>query len=503
MILFKDNPNLDLSIINTHNGEKEYKVNCKKIKGEYFRINEDCFLVEGKWYRLKSGLIALDYETGNYVLDKRLVSGVVSFKEDGSPIMGKFTPNPYNNVVYETRNGTQYICLNSEILINSGRIEDFSLGVWYDKNHPAAALAQVPRNILDHTGKGYSIEDNSVEFKQKIDLYNKYKPVMSKNLLMYSKFLGDTTFGVELECSHGTLPDNIQNRTGVVICRDGSLKDENGMPGPEFVTIPLQGAKGLQTISTLCKELTKRTKININCSLHIHFGNIPTSRAYLVSLYKLCYKIQNEIFTMFPYYKANPDGVKNKNYNKKLPSLYMSRIAESCSKEDYNRFINGTYYKIFSWLTEGYTPDAERNRKNRRHPTTTKWERHARYYWINFMNTIFSERNTLEFRLHGPTTNQQKVVNWLFICNAILKYTHSHQSKILSSNCTITLNEILDYYERFGNDGKFLSEYLKAYVSSRKDMFLNDYKNNDHISYWDIDGDKDYEFIYKNIKNLF
>lgn len=502
---YRDNPNLGFEVVDTDSGQKEYKINCRKIASAFYRIHEECFPINDKWYRVKSGLIEFDNETKSWVLvsGSKLVKGILSF--DPTATFGKFAPNPYNNCIYEDLNGQQHICINTDILIQSGRIEDFSTGIWYDKTHTAAKRAQTPRNIVDHTHKGYNIEDNKEEYPRKMELYKNYKVQLNKNVSQYGHMLGDTTFGLEIEAAAGNLPDNLQNRYGIVICRDGSLKDEEGRPGPEFVTVPMQGAKGLQTTNLIGGALTKRTRLNINCSLHNHFGNLPTSRMYLVSLYKLGVKLQNEMFTMFPFYKAKPDGIKanNKNYCQKLPTLSIKNMTDKVGKEEFDKYINNSYTKIFSWLSDGYVPDMSRNRKNKKHPVAAKWERHGRYYWINFMNTIFSERNTIEFRLHGPTTNSQKMINWLFICNAILKYANTHAHNIILSNSEISLKEVLKYYKQFGENGKFLSEYLNAYVEHRKEAFLADYKRGDYRSDWDFTKDSDYVFTYNNISQLF
>lgn len=503
MILYQDNPNLEKKVVETFNKQKEYRCNCWKIKGLYYVINKDAFEVEGVRYRLNSGLITYDHELKKMVVlkGKNLTKGIVDFK-DGFPIYGFFSANPYNNC--QVADKLSHFAINSDILIANKYGENFSTGVWYPLKSVSVKDLQTPHNSNDYTTKGYNIEDNTGEFLTKIELYKNFTPELSKDVRRYGKMLGDTTFGFELECSKGYLPDNLQNQNGVVICRDGSLNDENGKPGPEFVTIPMHGAKGLQTISNIAKELSKRTALDIKCSLHIHLGNIPTTRMYLVSLYKLACKLQNEIFQMFPFYKTNPEGIKQKNYNKKLPSLDILNIPKNLNKEQFEEFINSSYKVIFSWLAEGYVPDININRKRKQHPVNQKWNRKSRYYWLNFMNTIFSERNTIEFRLHTPTTNQQKIVNWLFICNAIIKFVSVHTSKILTNKEPITLNDVLDYYgESFGQRGKFLSEYLKAYVKERKDMFFKDFCEDNKTSDWDITNDKQYEFVYNNVKHLF
>lgn len=506
MIYYEQNPNLGGKIVDTKSGKKEYRRNCRKIKGEYYIAGVDCHCVDGKWYRVKSGLIVFDHATKNWVKAEgsKLAHGVVGF-EKGIPVIGNFTPDKYFNPLVNTREYGKLPSINDEILISNGYAEDISTGVWFSTKEVAVKKLQTPSNAVDHTKKGYNIEDNKAEFKNKIELYDRFNPIMSKDVRVYGRMLGDTTYGLEIECAKGYMPEHIQNRNGVIICRDGSLNDENGKPGPEFVTIPLKGAKGLQTVSNICKELTKRTVIDIKCSLHVHLGNLPTTRIYLISLYKLALRIQNEVFTMFPLYKIDSKGLKNKNYNQKLPTLGMMTIPPSATKEEFEEYINDNYEKLFSWLSEGYYPDATYNRKKKKHPAgTQKWNYHSRYYWLNFINTIFSERNTVEFRLHTPTTNVQKTINWLFICNAIVKYANTHANKILNTKDEITLNDVLNYYaDTYPTRGKFLSDYLKEYVRQRKELFYNDYVKGDYISNWDITGDKDYVFSFGNVTHLF
>ena len=505
-IYYSDVPNLNKRTVTTYNGEKEYRANCRKIKGLLYVMGKSCFEIDGLWYRIDSGLIDKDYETGEYFViknNKNRINGVVGFEPNTKiPIMGFFTKNPYKNCQVHV-NGTTLMCFNEELLIGNNFAENFSTGVWFNLKEVNVKKLQTPANVVNNMNKGYNIEDNAEEFAEKVDLYNKYSPELTKDVRRYGRMLGDTTYGVEIECAKGFLPEHIQNRTGIVICRDGSLNDESGKPGPEYVTIPLQGAKGLQSLCDAVKEISKRNIINLNCSLHIHIGNIPTTRLYLVSLYRLAYKIQNELFQMFPFYKTNPEGVKKKNYNQKLPSLEIMNIESTINKDDFTSYIFNGYSGLFSWLSEGYRPDHNVNRKLKNHPVSQKWNRHSRYYWLNFMNTIFSNRNTIEFRLHTPTTNVQKTVNWLFICNAIVRYANIHSNKILFGKAPITLNEILGYYESFGQRGAFLTEYLRAYVAERKKYMLNDIMNGDKVSISDLEKDKQYLFSYNGVTHLF
>lgn len=501
---YNENPNLGIKKVVTVTGETEYRQNCRKIKGQYYVMNKDCFKIGELWIRTDSGLIEKDHKKGTWVLKKyaqlNLAHGVVGFSPEGRAIMGYYTPDPYDNCIIDL-DGLKHGAISADMLIQNGYAEDFSTGMFYPPKNIKAL--QTPRNEVDHTAKGYNLEDNTYEYLNKTKLFSEYKRSLSKDVLSYAKMLGDISFGIEIECAKGYLPDFIQNRTGVVICRDGSLNDGNGKPGPEFVTIPLRGAQGLQNIKDICQELTKRTEIDIKCSLHLHIGNLPTTRMFILSMYKLCSKIQNEMFTMFPYYKTNPEGIKHKNYNQKLPSLSIYSADSSMDKDDFIEYVNSNYKKLFSWLAEGYQPDDRYNRKNKVHPIKDKWGRHSRYYWMNLMNVIFSDRNTIEFRLHTPTTNFQKVLNWLFICNAIVKYANTHAKQILLSRNGITINEILDYYKQYGTRGEFLSRYLNAYVMERKELFYKDYLIGDYISEWEMRKDKEYTFTYENVNYLF
>lgn len=249
IISFKDDPSLGFKTVKTVNGETEYRRNCKKITKNgtvgYYVINKDCFEVDGTWYRVASGLIVFDAEKNAWVLKKgaNLIEGVIGVEKNGKPKMGHYTPNPYKNTSANFGAFGVLPVINTDVLIESGFVENFSTGIWFPPGSASAEKLQTPKNAVDHRNKGYNIEDNAVEFEQKKKLFAEFVPQMSKDVMPFGKMLGDTTFGIELECSKGFLPEHIQNQTGVVICRDGSLRDENGMPGPEYVTVPMGGLR--------------------------------------------------------------------------------------------------------------------------------------------------------------------------------------------------------------------------------------------------------------------
>lgn len=503
MILYRQNPNLKLKTVRRVNGDLEYLRNCRKIKDKYYLVDEDCFLIEGKWYSKNSKLVTTDHETGKFVVINKtpLTYGIIGINSDGSERMGYFTENKYKNVWAHTGQFRDVRALNTEILLKGNFIESLGKGVWHFKG--SLNKEQIARmNRIDEkkvwTNKGYNIEDNVDEFKEKMAMYAKAPIKVTANAVKYGKFLGDITFGSEIETGSGFIPDHIQYQTGVVICRDGSIDNA------EYVTVPYSGPKGLCTLDLLAKYMSERTSINIKCAFHIHLGTLPTDRLFIVSLYALSIKIQEELFKMFPYYKTEPEGIKAKNYTKKTRKLGIGMYDKSMTKAQFTEYIDDSYYRIATFLNDGNNPGPDFNRRNNNHRQRNKWERVQRYYWLNFMNMFFSPRRTMEFRLHQATTNGQKMINWLFMCNAIVKYAEANALAILGSAENIPLKNVLNYYaDTFKTkDAKFLSAYLNAYVKDRTQYFQKDWARKDYQSFAEQDEDKSYEFVYEGVKKL-
>lgn len=404
MVYYKDNKNLArLKTVTTIKGDTEYRMNTKYVREKYYTINRDVFQFDDKWYTIDSGNIVFDHELGTYILKNRtmgLIRGIVANPETGKLEIGYFTPNPYNNVPTNSNEFGKVTAINHEIIEEEGWFEDLGTNSWLnDKDYPGAYKLQRRkiRNDRGFTDRGYNIEDNN-DYPTKVKLHDKYPMVISAKAKEMSKYLGDITFGVEVELHRGCLPDYIKNRLGIVVCRDGSL---NG--GAELVSIPLGGAKGLQTLVNLSEELQERGEIGIDCSYHIHFGNIGTDKLSIISLYRLCRNIQNELFTMFPYYKVDPSGIKQKNYTKKLLKLNINSLKDP-SKEAYELYLQDSWAKLFDFFAEGKITLEQFNKKTREHPIQRKWEHKNRYYYFNFLNMFFGHRHTVEARLNkiGP-----------------------------------------------------------------------------------------------------
>jgi hypothetical protein len=453
----------------TFNGQLAERGQCKKIKNKYYVKNKDCFLINDVWYRIDSGLIGLNHTTQKWellsTLTKTCIKGVVGVNNDVL-VFGYFESNPYDNVIVAADiigSGRTHTCINSTVLLGSSYIEVVSLGVYsIIPRHKAAAIL----NQIDHKENGYNIEDNQDEMLLKTELFNNYKSDIPKNIYHVSKFIKGYRFGAELEAAAGYMPRNLQNRTGVVICRDGSLHG-----GPEYTTIPLSGAKGIKALLDIAEYMAPRHVINQDCSYHLHISGMPTSRTYIVALYRLSRMIQDDVFKMFPKYKTEYKIVKDKDYNKKLKSLQISNYTGETTFQEY---VNENYYSIFTFLSNGVFPCDKYNRTNKNHPQPQKWNRINRYYWINFMNLFFSNRDTVEFRLHHGTMNAYKIINWLFMCVAMVKYAEIHMSELLIQDRVVTIIDVLSIYgTSYGKGGINLSNYLINYYKERVATFAN------------------------------
>lgn len=378
MILYEENPNIKDKIVKTINNKDEYRRNCiyRLSNKKYYVKNKDCFLIENHWYRTDSEHVIFDEETKTWTLRKnipKMKKGFVRF-EKGNPVIGFFSKNPYTNVIVRLRNGEVIYSINSQILLENGYFEDIANLIWLktsDYKKEDISYYSSIRNERNFHDRGYNIEDNSVDYSIKCDLYEKYPLVVSKKAKDLSKYLGNLTFGLEIETSQGNLCDTIQSRHGLVICRDGSIS------GAEFVTIPLTGAKGLQNVDSVCSELSARTLIDLGCSVHVHFGNIRRDKLFIAAFYTLSRKIQNELFTMFPYYKTNHKGVKKKNYTQKLPKLGIYPLVEK-NKESFDAYLSDVHVRLFDFLCDNTIPISKFNKKTREHPVRNKWDQHNR-----------------------------------------------------------------------------------------------------------------------------
>lgn len=485
--------------VETFDGKIVLLKDCKKLNGLYYVKDVDCVFIGDKWYLKTESYIKYDEEIKKWILDKsgKLTNGIIGFKDDDSnePIMGYYSRNRFKNCLVYTANKNQYSCINYDLIDKKVYKEVL--------NQQTMTFAPV---IIHHyfgeklqkfhfEKQGYNIEECGDFIEQKQN-YAAFNTVIEKSTLKVSKLLGGLSFGCESETECGLLPNNIKNQLGVVICKDGSIEYS-----PEYVTVPYSGAKGLQSLKNFFVELENRCTTNHKCSLHYHFGNTRKDREFVLALYKLFHDIQGELFKMLPYYKKYYKGYKKQNYTKPLVNIIP--MYDRNGNDSYKSYINKTYIELFKYLNSGILPGSDYNRKNHNHSQgNTKWNISTRYSALNFIPMLFSNRETVEFRMLQGTVNKTKGINWFFICLAILKYADKNSTKILTDLYKEnTLKEVLSVYPE--SSGFQLSEYLYSYYVNRVSYHENRIKNGDLLSEREYTDEKNFRFTAAGVTDIY
>jgi len=324
-------------------------------------------------------------------------------------------------------------------------------------------------------------EDSSQESEIEKDIkkyYSNYNILTNENLDKVSKLLDNKTFGIEYETSKGYIPKRYLYKTGLVPLRDGSLDG-----GIEYTSLPMSGSKGLQNVINQCKTLRKYCLIDDKCSLHVHIGNVPRTKEFGIALYMLFSRIQSELFEIIPPYKRDLEWIsrRGKDYCKTLRTLRIN--SKSLVDKDDNlisKEVDKAFSTLFLFLTENHPETDKFNFSSGVHPKhgQGKWNYKSRYYALNLINLYFSKYKTVEFRMHTPTMSFDKTLNWLLICNAIVRYAELNYVKIFKGQEKIDLTEIIyGYYDNFGkNDfdketAKNVADHLLSYIDNKKEEF--------------------------------
>ena len=458
---------------------------CRLIKKEYYKKGNvkvensgGCYLVNDKWYRDTTGYIVYEYSTQSYVLKSSndVIKGIVDIIDDNGKetIKEGYILSSANTDVIRVRhvNKPEIISLTDKVYNSQIFVEDISSGdVWFrdglsrDDIHSLTSIKQPNRSYKNSLS--YTIDD-------RIDRAIKtYKDGLKKQVIpqgIASHFrntgLSEYTFGVEFETTAGRLSDRLNSELGLVPVRDGSVA------GLEYATVPYQGVAGFNTITKVCDELTKRTRTDSNCSLHVHVGGIPRTMEYLTALFKVLCLVEKEMYGMFPSYKENNRGYKNKNYTKPLPKLpifqKLDRIINSNN-------IKENFSYIFEYLSGGqnFSNNYRSLDDVKGHPSdpngTRKWSISGRYHWVNLIPIIFGNKKTVEFRVHTSTMDKNKVRPYIMLCMGILDYVKHNQEVILSSrigslaldnlisNTTLSNNEKDDVYNYVYERTRFIN----------------------------------------------
>jgi hypothetical protein len=466
----------------TIDGTTKPKQDCRRMGGEFYLKGEinvensgQCYYINGKYYKYNTGYIVFDHRVGQYIIKNtdKLQEGVVRIEANGNLVMGFFTREENGAIIttLEDPTGNTYVCLNKEILENTHYIENLYTGRYSHRLFTRVEhflnpgnVSSTLKNTLPYDSRG-AMDDLMAYHK------NHHKPKISKEVKLYSPILGDLTFGVEYETTKGQIPPTKCKELGLIALKDGSIV------GLEYATIPLQGEKGLQTLINGIVELRKYTSYDKDCSLHFHIGNIPRTEEFFLAVWKVLCTLENPMFGLFPLYKKYNFGVKRKHYTKPLPIVEtLFQMDKVITKDN----IKSNFGILYNYLSMGQPYSSVKNDLNNvmSHPSdphgNSKWNIRSRYHWVNLIPLLFGNKETIEFRLHTPTYDLDKIVNYLVLCTSIINFAKNNTKAILTQPeilMNLNLGDVVYKISGQMNSVEInrFADYVYAYIGHRRD----------------------------------
>lgn len=433
-------------VVTINNEELPISV-CRKFESGYYKIGEvniensgDCYLIGGKYYRIETGQVVFDHELQEYVIkNDSVVNGIIEFEKCGYNL-GYFSLSN-KNILTHTPNG-DYFTFN-ENLFKKTRLyrERLSNGEYYHiEMLDSKEFNKIKTPAIEYKHSlPYDSKDVLDDF---LAVYKDLEVPINPNIKKYAPILKDLTFGLEFETTAGYIPNRQINNLGLIPLRDGSIA------GIEYVSVPLSGTKGLQTTVNIANVLAKKTKFDNTCALHVHIGGVPRTKEFILAFFKLTCFVQDDIYKMFPLYKKYNFKVKNKNYSKPYDLFYfLSRMDSIITDKN----IDENFDVLFRYLSMGHSFSEVGNdlEKVKNHPADPdghqKWNIRTRYYLHNLIPLIFGNKKTVEFRIHTPTFDSNKIIPFIFMNGLLVQFAMDHTNEILADK------NFLVKYDNFKN----------------------------------------------------
>jgi len=365
------------------------------------------------------------------------IEGIVDW--NNGPIFGKFTPNIKKNIKLVVRpRSSIYIGLSEEIAIKANMsIEE---GIFYESLYDKI---KIDNNHYYEFNLPYRTKDFPFYIKH---LYNP-KTANNNFIKNYYDLVGpllNYTWGVEIETSKGRLPIKDCIDTNLFPLRDGSIS------GIEYTTPVIDSFNSFYTLKEgLDKLKLTGHKINEQCSLHVHVGGIKEEE--ISFLYSVLINIEKRIYEIFPPTYIKTSIFKRRDYNNPL-----KRFPEINNQVIFDYLANAT-------IKYGFYSSHPRDPHNDR-----KWEISDRYKIVNFIPYFFSENKTVEFRIHTPTLNFDKILLWIMFINSIL-YWVRHNKQLPDS-----ISQIINYCYKSEISNKLIKYLLlrkKWYKKVNRDKY--------------------------------
>jgi hypothetical protein len=215
------------------------------------------------------------------------------------------------------------------------------------------------------------------------------------------------TFGIEFETAGGYLPQHQLYELGLIPLRDGSIT------GIEFATVVLKGNAGLNLLKQQIENLDQHTIFDKDCSLHMHLGNFTLNGNVLLAV--------NNLFV-------------NSNIQRYLPELtfYTNMYKTNTEKNYCERNSRFTSFEEMYFYLVGRNFFGDFKQPHPKDLTgTRKWCIKSRYKAVNFVNSVcYDGPKTIEYRFLRPSYNLSKIIGWLFIFAAFIKYAEQNAKQV-------------------------------------------------------------------------
>ncbi len=468
----------------TFDGTKAIRANCKYIRSKFYEINRQCFKINSKWNRINNGKITFDYEVENWVTidTPGLMKGIVSVEKNGSFQYGDFSKNLCRNVRgkvisslptgksshIETFLDEELLSTNSKYVVGKYKNLEYSFLVPTKEHNNAAEARKFLSQLVQPTTKiritetyrdipvGYGSAENIPVFTKTSNKYfvPDYIPKTNEVKSLFGKL--PYTFGFEFETKEGVIPQHNLFKNGLIPCKDGSIS------GFEYVTVPMGGDKGINMLYKQISLLQKYCSISENEVLHVHLGGYPLKEDSIMALWYLNRMLEEDIYKLFPKHYKNTGSFKKNSYCGPLEHFDIFPETSGTPKEQLSSLyynLSGRNSKFKGFLVEHHPRD-----NSGRH----KWYVNERYKWVNFIPLMFGTRGTIEYRIHTPTMNFDKVINWLIIVQSILMFAEDNKKQLLTGDKYYNLRHVLN--NSLSNFPKVVKK-LTNYISYREKIY--------------------------------
>lgn len=471
---------MENKIVKTITGQEHEESRCRLIDGKYYLIGDntiedsgDVYLINNRYIRASTERIVYDHFNKEYRLkNASIIEGIIGTNGD-EIILGYFSRNDLYNVKVVLKDGTEKLAISKNVLKYAFR-ERRSDGDFYHISIVDAISFNKLRSVSREVKESLPYDSKNSIDRVAANFEANYNPIICKGASSVGIALKHYTFGIEFETCNGIIPNSKLKHLPLIPLRDGSIG------GIEYATIPLQGERGVQAIIDSVEELKSRTDFGDDCSLHLHIGGMPRTVEFILAFYKMISFFQNEMFEMFPLYKKYNFGVKRKNYSSPFPFETINfKMEPSIDVRNKSQLIKN-FDKLFVYLSGGHSfGEYDNDLKNvLNHPQdpngNAKWNIKNRYSFVNLIPLIFGNHKTIEFRIHTPTYEVNKIVNFLMLNTFMIDYVSQNINNILIGTNPLLMRPSLslfvdEYVSRnIKIDSKAIYSELSNYITTRR-----------------------------------